>query len=95
MGQIGFEAKYIVIDRFKDPIEGNTVRGETMIIFPYWIQHSSLATMLGAKDHVVSAGSVVVDEGTVKCFGESVSLFVQARPELDSKLARRLLCPEE
>lgn len=73
-------AKYIVYelpDKTKD-----------MIIFSPRLKHSDVAKrLLNGRYSVVSAGSVDIYEGKIKCFGESLSLGVSSRGNRDAFVA--------
>ena len=66
---------------------------EDMIIFSGLVQHDWMARGLGL---IVSAGfiSVHTDFGgdqLIECYGESISLKLNSRPEEDAKIAHRVL----
>jgi len=66
------KVKYVVINYHGD---------DTMIIFPGYIQHATMAK-IGCV--IISAG--FVNMKTKACYGESVSLKVKSDPELDNIL---------
>ncbi len=76
--------KYIVIDG---------LMAETPYIFPDSVQHSYVAQALssGANNVVISAGFVVHRADGMQCYGRSVSLDIDSRPDVDSALINRLL----
>ena len=77
-------AKYIVIDY--------PIAGESIIIFPETLEHKSVAlnnSYAGCK--IISAGFVLIDpDELLTCHGESESLHLKSRPELDSELANHM-----
>lgn len=76
--------KYIVINNsgFEEPV----MFGETMT-------HSDVALALAGFDatNIVSAGFVVGNSEGLTCYGRSVSLDKDSRPEEDTKLINRML----
>jgi len=82
--------KYLVLDNLSR--FGNT---EGIIVFPEFEEHERMARKHGGKEHVVSAGFCQVgigeyDEMIYSCYGESQSLGIKARPDIDSDMLRRL-----
>lgn len=77
--------KYIVVKVFHE---------ERMFIFDAGLGHDVFYHQMQklGYDQLVSAGHI--DE-YMKCYGESVSLFKQSRPEEDTKLLRSFLNMEE
>jgi hypothetical protein len=82
------QAKYIVL---KDT--------QQMIVFPPFVQHETMAKGLidfrmPLKEQVLSAGFCQIwsEDGKVKyaCYGESISLGLEADEERDSELLKRL-----
>lgn len=73
------KTKYIVFDdgRFED-----------IVIFSELQEHRDMAR--GLPGVVVSAGFIQVDDDC-HCYGKSLSLKVESRPERDAQLARRTL----
>jgi hypothetical protein len=62
-----------------------------MVIFDNYIDHSTMAEMLGAKrEDLVSAGFIKSSTEGVRCYGESISLGVRSRPQ-DTEMACRKL----
>ena len=79
------KVKYIVF---------NDDRLEDIVIFSELQTHSEIAH--GLPGEVVSAGFIrIFSDGEidvrVECYGESISLEVESRPEQDTKIARRAL----
>ena len=72
----GDNAKYIVI------YDENG--GESVIIFPCYIAHSTMKFKVG---NIISAGFINCN---LQCFGESVSLNIKSRPEKDTTLAMNM-----
>lgn len=70
------KAKYVVLDSC-----------DTVIAFPEWVQHSEIFPAA----RKVSAGFFYVEDGKVIAFGESISLSLQSRGELDAKLIAKQL----
>lgn len=63
---------------------------EDMIMFSSRLKHSDVAErLLADRFTVVSAGSIDIYKGKVKCFGESLSLGVSARPGRDQWIATK------
>lgn len=85
--------KYIVIG-YKDSSGLFNVGLEKMIVFPFNIKHSEMAKAmrLFRYDAIVSAG--FIDE-FLQCFGESSSLMIGSRKEVDTNLLRNMLDIEE
>lgn len=71
------KTKYIVVDA-----EGL----EMIIIFEGFIKHDQVVFPLC---DIVSAGFVNCDTG--ECWGKSIALQIDSRPEEDTKLAQRML----
>ena len=74
------QAKYIVIDP------------NIMIVFPKHIGHDTVAAKFGT-DKVLSAGFFTArtnkdNDTETHCWGKSVSLGIESRPEEDTKIAR-------
>jgi hypothetical protein len=58
-------------------------------LFPNFVTHSDFVNRMGFDTaDVVSAGFVSSD---LKCYGDSVSLKLKSRPEVDTALLRRTL----
>ena len=79
---IGAEMKYVVFDGYE---------GEQIIIFPKKIQHSVMANDVESSSFgtmtPISGGFIV----NGKCVGESVSLRMKSRLEIDTALIPALL----
>lgn len=74
--------KYIILD--------NDLYGPRPYIFSDQDQHNVVASKLkGATDEIVGAGFVTFTDKGVHCWGESVSLDIASRHELDSKIINR------
>ena len=73
-------AKYVVVNY--------PMVGETMFIFPDYVKHKNFSMDIGHT--VVSAGFVTLRDGELYCYGESVGLHIQARPEEDGILANMM-----
>lgn len=71
--------KYVVLD---DGLNDN------IIVFPETIQHSSFAMFSGT---ILSAGFISYTDGKWSCWGKSISLGLDSRPEEDSDIANRML----
>lgn len=79
-------SKYIVYN-------DRTSELDTMLIFPEWISHASIAKGHGASGPLVSAGFIDFD-ATCRdsvCYGRSESLNLSSRPEFDTKLLHQLM----
>ena len=63
--------------------------GETIIMFPEYIQHKDFYNDYNVHGKIISAGFVIIRDGELICHGESVSLEVKSRPE-DSALANEM-----
>lgn len=72
--------KYIVVDG------GLT---ECLYIFPEHIQHDVMLFRTGGI--LISAGFVVLTYDGLECYGKSVSLKVESRPEIDTKLLKSFI----
>lgn len=72
--------KYIVVD------DGLS---DSIYIFPNHVQHYYMLANLGGE--LISAGFVVFTATGLECYGKSVSLKVEARPEIDTKLLKSLI----
>lgn len=46
--------------------------------------HNDIAYRLGGE--IISAGFVDLGDNGVQCYGESISLNIRSRPEIDSKI---------
>lgn len=76
--------KYIIFD---------SGLNDEIVIFSDMQEHAHIARGLGM---IVSAGFISIgfnEDGQLdaSCFGKSVSLDVESRPEIDSKIARKAL----
>lgn len=85
------KTKYIIVDCM-----GKFANTEGPIIFPEFEAHSVLANRYGGKNHVISAGFVIVSvtnnsQVKIHCHGESVSLGIESRPEEDARIIQRML----
>lgn len=78
------QTKYIT---FEDDVLGL----QHVVIFSNYIKHSDMADIMARLyARPISAGFVELsDEGPV-CYGRSESLRLDSRPEIDTKLARKL-----
>jgi len=65
--------KYIVI---------KTEYNEMPVLFPFIVKHNSLV----ASNRIVSAGFWKLEDGKFICYGESNSLQLKSRPEIDNEL---------
>lgn len=72
--------KYIVVD---DGL------GECPYIFPNHVEHYRMLSNVGGE--LISAGFVVLTYDGLECYGESVGLKVESRPEIDTKLLKSLI----
>lgn len=79
--------KYIVLG-YED------VALEKMIVFPHNIRHDTMAKAMRflLYDHIVSAG--FIDE-FLQCFGESNSLMIKSRKQVDTDLFKEMMDIEE
>lgn len=72
--------KYVVVD---------TGLVDAIIVFPDVIQHNQFAMFPG---EILSAGFISMNsDGKWSCWGKSVSLGLNSRPEEDSAIANRML----
>lgn len=70
-----FKTKYITFDNGLI---------DTIIVFPEFTQHSHISIH---HSNILGAGFIdIMEDGSWKCFGESISLNVKSRPE-DTKIA--------
>jgi hypothetical protein len=74
------DPKYICIDTAQ--------AGPAIIIFPNWMDHSTMAKVCVGK--VLSGGFVSFDTDKVTCHGQSTSLGLRSRTE-DTKILMREL----
>lgn len=72
--------KYIVVD------DGLT---DCPYIFPQHLQHFYMLSLVGGE--IMSAGFVVFTPKGLECYGESISLGVKSRPDVDTKLIKSLI----
>lgn len=74
-----YKSKYVILDK------GFTVG----LVFSDLLNHSEVANGIGGK--VVSAGFCHIEDGRYCCYGESVSLNVESRPEEDARILNKYL----
>jgi hypothetical protein len=67
--------------------------GEAIIIFPEFLTHKDMARNNAACGcNIISAGFVQENAtGGLVCYGDSVSLEIKSRPEIDTALVNRML----
>lgn len=81
----GSKTKYIVVD---------SGMSDDMHIFPSHLNHNNVADKIGGR--VISAGFLSIDpdkngDVEISCYGKSISLNVDSRPEIDTYLAYQTL----
>ena len=64
--------KYVIVDQMYT---------EVPIVFPEILTHAEVATWY--RSTVVSGGFCYFEDGKYKCYGESISLRVKSRNEVD------------
>lgn len=74
------KSKYIIIGRDEMPI-----------VFPELLKHSDVARQMGGAHNVTGAGFCHITDDKYVCYGESTSLNVKSRQEVDSKILNTLL----
>lgn len=75
------DAKYVIFDDGANYFP---------VIFPNHIQHNNMAAMLSPWV-LERAGFVSIDQdGSLTAHGESISLRLKSRPEIDNKLLAKL-----
>lgn len=72
--------KYIVVD------DGLS---DCPYIFPPHLQHFYMLSCVGGE--IISAGFVMFTPEGLECYGESISLGIKSRPEVDTKLIKSLI----
>jgi len=77
---MNFKSKYIIVD---------SLAPELPVVFTELFTHSDIARSIGGKVH--SAGFCYIENNRYVCYGESVSLKVKSRGEIDSKILNNLL----
>jgi len=77
------EWKYIVFD--------TPMAGDTIVIFPFYVEHFAMSKALVGP--ILSAGFLHYNsiEKRIICHGKSVSLGVECRGVIDSRLATKFL----
>lgn len=75
--------KYVVLDNGLNDIP---------LIFPGLESHANIAMHFNWP--IVSAGFVKVNDNKVICYGKSVSLNANCRPDEDARLITKFLMPE-
>ena len=82
---MGRNPKYLIID---DPLAG-----EYPIIFPYFIDHGRHTGFEQDSKFIVAAGFLQITTEAEKikfsCYGESTSLKLKSRGEIDAKIIER------
>ncbi len=73
--------KYIIYD---------TGLYESVMIFDHITQHVDVAQRIHSIESVVSAGFISVVDGKFQCFGRSLSLDIDSRPE-DSDYVNKMM----
>lgn len=63
---------------------------EEMVIFSSLLQHVNIAHRLRCEP-VISAGFIEIIDNEPVCFGESISLDIKSRGEIDTNVAKRVL----
>lgn len=62
------------------------------VLFERSQQHAAVVKMFGrVLQDVVSAGQVVIMDGEVRCFGESMTLNCSSKKDEDSRLLSRVM----
>ena len=79
-----FRSKYIVIER---------ARLATPIIFSETMGHDEMAAAVGGE--VVGAGFCYISDDRYKCYGESVSLKIKSRGDVDANILNLYLGTKE
>lgn len=79
--------KYIVLG-FSSPNDPDHL-DEVPIIFPATLTHASMKAHWGVP--VVSAGMVTKFGEKIKCWGESTTLMVQSRKQVDADLITQMI----
>ncbi len=75
--------KYIIVDNGMH---------ETPVIFGEEMDHTQMASdAFGFKKNVVSAGFVCFSTDGLYCYGQSVSLKIESRPEKDAAIINRMI----
>lgn len=72
--------KYIIVDNGQ---------WDAPVIFDEFTQHFTVAA--NTPGEVISAGYVQFMPTGLECYGESISLGIKARPEIDSKMINKML----
>ncbi len=62
---------------------------EEMVIFSSLLQHADIAQRL--RCDLISAGFIEIFDNEPCCFGESISLDIKSRGEVDTNVAKRVL----
>lgn len=64
-------------------------KDDQIIVFGEYYQHSEFARFEPISAGFIAIGADGRHEPTCSCYGESVSLKLQSKPEEDTKLARK------
>ncbi len=84
---MSFKSKYIIID-----VESL----DLPVIFGEFMKHTDMARAINPRGEVLGAGFVHIDEkGKYVCSGESISLKVKSRGQVDSDYLNKYLGNEE
>jgi len=80
---MSYKSKYIIVD---------TGISEMPIVFPDLLSHSDVARGVAFGGKIHGAGFChITEKGQYICYGESASLNVKSRFEIDSKILNKLL----
>lgn len=63
----------------------------TPIVFPETLNHNEVADRFARPSDVVGAGFCYIEDNKYVCYGESYSLKIKSRGELDSKVLNFML----
>lgn len=79
---MSFKAKYIIVD---------TGSVYLPVIFGDFMKHSDMARAINPNGDVIGAGFVHIANGKYVCYGESTSLKVVSRGDIDSTYLNKYL----
>lgn len=74
------KSKYIIV-----------TRDELPVVFSELMKHSDVARHMGGEHNVVSAGFCHIVDNRYTCYGESTSLKMKSRGDVDSRILNVLL----